>query len=140
MWHYQHFSNDQWDLDWVFERQIATVRIGGRNRKVVMNIGKMGILEAVDAATGEYLFSIDAGTQNVITAIDPVTGAKTIDPSTPSGSGAADSVLSGPLRRSLVAANILQQEHRPALCATDGMVHGDGRENRAAFSARPVQS
>jgi len=80
VWYYQHFRNDQWDLDWVFERQIATVRIGGKSRKVVMNMGKMGILEAVDAATGEYVFSIDAGTQNIITAIDPVTGAKTIDP------------------------------------------------------------
>jgi len=45
-----------------------------------MNVGKMGILEALDPATGAYLFSIDAGTQNVITAIDPKTGAKTIDP------------------------------------------------------------
>ncbi len=80
VWHYQHFANDQWDLDWVFERQLATVRIGGRDRKVVMTMGKMGILEAMDAATGAYLFSIDAGTQNIITAIDPATGAKTIDP------------------------------------------------------------
>lgn len=80
VWHYQHFSNDQWDLDWVFERQIATVKFGGKNRKVVMNVGKMGILDAVDAATGAYVFSIDAGTQNIITAIDPVTGKKTIDP------------------------------------------------------------
>jgi alcohol dehydrogenase (cytochrome c) len=72
--------NDQWDLDWAFERQLATVRVDGRNRKVVMNVGKMGVLDALDAATGQYLFSIDAGTQNIITAIDPVTGAKTIDP------------------------------------------------------------
>jgi alcohol dehydrogenase (cytochrome c) len=79
-WHYQHFRNDQWDLDWVFERQIATMRVGGRNQKVVMNIGKMGILDVLDAATGKFLFSIDAGTQNVITAIDPVTGEKTINP------------------------------------------------------------
>ena len=54
--------------------------VGGTNRKAVMNVGKMGILEAVDAKTGEYLFSIDAGIQNVITAIDPKTGVKTIDP------------------------------------------------------------
>ena len=33
----------------------------------------------LDAATGEYLFSIDSGTQNIITHIDPKTGAKTID-------------------------------------------------------------
>jgi alcohol dehydrogenase (cytochrome c) len=80
VWHYQHLSNDQWDLDWVFERQLVNLRVGGRERRVVMTIGKMGILDALDAKTGAYLFSIDAGTQNVITAIDPKTGAKTIDP------------------------------------------------------------
>ena len=80
VWYYQHLANDQWDLDWVFERQIVNMTIGGRTRKVVMTAGKMAILEAVDAATGEYLFSVDAGTQNIITHIDPKTGAKTIDP------------------------------------------------------------
>lgn len=79
VWHYQHVGNDQWDLDWVFERTLAEMTIDGRRRKVVMNAGKMAILDALDAATGEYLFSIDAKTQNVITAIDPKTGAKRID-------------------------------------------------------------
>jgi alcohol dehydrogenase (cytochrome c) len=80
VWYYQHTANDQWDLDWVFERQIVNLTIDGRRRKVVMNVGKMAILDALDAATGEYLFSVDAGTQNIITHIDPKTGAKTIDP------------------------------------------------------------
>ncbi len=80
VWHYQHLANDQWDLDWVFERQIVTLPIDGVNRKVVMNVGKMAILDALDAATGQYLFSLDAGLQNVITSIDQKTGAKTIDP------------------------------------------------------------
>lgn len=80
VWYYQHAANDQWDLDWVFERQIAELEVDGRRRKVVMNVGKMAILEALDAATGQYLFSVDAKTQNVITRIDPKTGAKTIDP------------------------------------------------------------
>jgi alcohol dehydrogenase (cytochrome c) len=80
VWHYQHLTNDQWDLDWVFERQLVTLKTGGRTRRVVMTIGKMGLLDALDAKTGAYLFSIDAGTQNVIAAIDPVTGRKTIDP------------------------------------------------------------
>jgi alcohol dehydrogenase (cytochrome c) len=80
VWYYQHLANDQWDLDWVFERQIVEMTIDGRRRKVVMNVGKMAILDALDAATGEYLFSVDSGTQNVITRIDPGTGAKTIDP------------------------------------------------------------
>jgi alcohol dehydrogenase (cytochrome c) len=80
VWHYQHVANDQWDLDWVFERQVVNMTIDGRRRKIVMNVGKMAILDALDAATGEYLFSVDAGTQNVISHIDPKTGAKTIDP------------------------------------------------------------
>jgi len=79
-WHYQHLKNDQWDLDWVFERQLVTMKVAGKTRRVVTTIGKMGILDALDAKTGEYLFSIDAGTQNVITGIDPKTGAKTTDP------------------------------------------------------------
>jgi alcohol dehydrogenase (cytochrome c) len=82
VWHYQHVANDQWDLDWVFERQIITIPVNGVLRKVVINVGKMAILDALDAATGEYLFSIDMGLQNVVTAIDPKTGAKTIDPAT----------------------------------------------------------
>lgn len=80
VWYYQHIPNDQWDLDWVFERQIVDVSFEGKTRKAVVNLGKMAILEALDAATGEYLFSVDTGVQNVITRIDPKTGAKTIDP------------------------------------------------------------
>jgi len=80
VWHYQHQANNQWDLDWVFERQIATVSVKGETRKAVMTTGKMAILEALDAATGDYLFSIDSGVQNVVTAINPKTGEKTIDP------------------------------------------------------------
>jgi alcohol dehydrogenase (cytochrome c) len=80
VWYYQHLANDQWDLDWVFERQVANLTVDGRRRKVVMTVGKMAILDVADAATGEYLFSVDAGTQNVVTHIDPRTGAKSIDP------------------------------------------------------------
>ena len=79
VWYYQHVKNDQWDLDWVFERQVVEMTIDGRPRKVVMNAGKMAILDVLDAATGAYLFSVDSGTQNVITSIDPKTGEKRIN-------------------------------------------------------------
>ena len=79
VWHYQHVENDQWDLDWVFERQLVDVEFKGATQRAVMNVGKMAILEAVEAETGRYMFSVDAGLQNVITAIDPESGAKTID-------------------------------------------------------------
>lgn len=81
-WYYQHLANDQWDLDWAFERQIVNIPFRGETRKAVVNVGKLGILDAVDAATGEYLFSIDMGLQNVVSAIDPETGYKTINPDT----------------------------------------------------------
>ncbi len=80
VWYYQHLPNDQWDLDWVFERQIIELPIDGEMRKAVITVGKMAILDALDAATGEYLFSMDMGLQNVVTAIDPETGEKTISP------------------------------------------------------------
>jgi alcohol dehydrogenase (cytochrome c) len=78
MWFYQHFPNDQWDLDWVFERQIVTMKVDGKDRKVVMSTGKLGITEGLDAKTGKYLFSIDAGIQNIISSIDSQTGVKKI--------------------------------------------------------------
>ena len=122
-WHYQHLRNDQWDLDWAFERTLATVRIDGQNRRVVMNVGKMGILDGLDAATGAYLFSIDAGTQNIITAIDPRTGEKTIDPQRLPDPDALDGLLPEPVRRARMAADIVQSGHGPALPAADGVVH-----------------
>ena len=82
VWYYQHLANDQWDLDWAFERQIVTIPYGGQTRKAVVNLGKLGILDALDAASGEYLFSMDMGLQNVVSAIDPLTGYKTINPET----------------------------------------------------------
>ena len=72
-------SNDQWDLDWVFERQIMDLPLKGETRRVVLNVGKVAIVEAVDAKTGRYLFSVDSGIQNVITDIDPETGEKSFD-------------------------------------------------------------
>ena len=80
VWYFQHIANDQWDLDWVYERQLIEIEIEGEMRKVVLTAGKMALYDALDAATGEYLFSIDLGLQNIITAIDPETGAKTISP------------------------------------------------------------
>ena len=82
VWYYQHLENDQWDLDWAFERQIVEITFAGERRKAVINMGKLGILDAVDAATGEYLFSMDVGLQNVVTDIDPVSGKKNINPYT----------------------------------------------------------
>jgi len=80
VWHYQHMANDQWDLDWAYERQIIGLQVAGVMRKVVLTAGKMALFDAVDAATGAYVFSFDMGIQNIVAAIDPVTGYKTVNP------------------------------------------------------------
>jgi alcohol dehydrogenase (cytochrome c) len=80
VWHYQHMQNDQWDFDWAFERQIMMLPVNGDMKKVVVTSGKVGVHDVLDAKTGKYLFSMDVGLQNFITAIDPKTGAKTYDP------------------------------------------------------------
>jgi alcohol dehydrogenase (cytochrome c) len=80
VWHYQHMANDQWDLDWIYERQLIELPIDGVDRQIVLTAGKMALYDAIDAATGEYVFSIDLGLQNLVSAIDPITGAKTLNP------------------------------------------------------------
>ena len=78
-WYFQHFPNDQWDLDWAFERQIVDVNVDGKARRAVITSGKIGIYDAVDAKSGEFLFSIDLGLQNIVSRIDPVTGRKHVN-------------------------------------------------------------
>lgn len=82
VWYFQHIPNDQWDLDWVYERQLAEVSIDGELRKIVFTAGKMALYDMLDAETGQYLNSVDVGFQNMITHIDPVTGDKTRHPNT----------------------------------------------------------
>ena len=49
-------------------------------KKVVVTAGKPGLFDALDAATGQYLFSVDPGLQNLFSAINPVTGEKITNP------------------------------------------------------------
>jgi alcohol dehydrogenase (cytochrome c) len=80
VWYYQHEPGDVWDLDWSFERSVVTLPTATGPRKAIVTSGKVGIIEALDAKTGQYLWSQDLGLQNFITAIDPKTGRKSYDP------------------------------------------------------------
>ena len=73
-WAFQHLPNDQWDLDWAFETQLVKLPGLGGPRTVTLSSGKIGIYEAIDAATGQFVFAYDLGLQNIVTAIDPETG------------------------------------------------------------------
>jgi alcohol dehydrogenase (cytochrome c) len=79
VWYYQHLPNDQWDFDWVFERQIVRMPVNGVVRPVIMTSGKQATYDILDAETGKWIYSKDLGLQNVVSSIDPVTGKKIID-------------------------------------------------------------
>jgi len=86
-WHFQHQANGQWDLDWAFERMVVPLPLKGDTQNVVATAGKQAIFDMLDPETGKYLGSYDLGLQNVVTAIDPKTGAKTVDASLVPGDG-----------------------------------------------------
>jgi alcohol dehydrogenase (cytochrome c) len=86
-WHFQHQANGQWDLDWAFERMVVPMPVKGDTQNVVATAGKQAIFDMLDPETGKYLGSYDLGLQNVVTAIDPKTGAKTVDASLVPGDG-----------------------------------------------------
>jgi alcohol dehydrogenase (cytochrome c) len=89
VWYFQHVPNDQWDYDWAFERQLIPLSVNGTTKTVVVTPGKEAIYDGVEAGTGKYVFSLDLGLQTIITAIDPKTGAKTINPALIPGDGEA---------------------------------------------------
>lgn len=78
-WHYQHLANDQWDLDWAFERHVVQLPVGGRSQPVIVTGGKLAIFDLLTADSGRYLASIDVGLQSIVKSIDPKSGAKQID-------------------------------------------------------------
>jgi alcohol dehydrogenase (cytochrome c) len=50
VWFFQHQPNDQWDLDWAFERQL--IRLPGSSKTVVLTGGKQMIFDALEADSG----------------------------------------------------------------------------------------
>ncbi len=79
-WHYQHLPSDTWDLDYAYERILVDLPYKGSTHKAVVTVGKLGIIEVLDRNTGEWLWHKETVYQNVISAVDPKTGEKTINP------------------------------------------------------------
>ena len=72
-WHFQHVPGEALDLDEVFER----VLVDRDGRRLVLSIGKHGVLWKNDRLTGEFLGATETVFQNAFTHIDPETGAIT---------------------------------------------------------------
>jgi alcohol dehydrogenase (cytochrome c) len=56
VWHSQHMKRDVWDLDWVFEQSLLTLPVNGKPTELVVTGGKTAIFDAMDRATGKYVF------------------------------------------------------------------------------------
>jgi len=80
VWYYQHMNRDVWDLDWAFEQSLITLPMNGKPANLVVTGGKIMVFDAVDRASGKYEFSKDLGLQSLVSAIDPKTGKKIINP------------------------------------------------------------
>jgi len=80
VWYRQHHHRDVWDQDWAFERTLVTLGSGTDARRAVVTSGKTGIFEALDAATGEFLFAHDTGLTNLFLDVDARTGEKRPNP------------------------------------------------------------
>jgi len=69
-WYFQHAPGESLDLDEAFER----VLIDDAGERLVMTIGKPGILWKLDRATGKFIDYKETILQNVFKSIDPETG------------------------------------------------------------------
>jgi alcohol dehydrogenase (cytochrome c) len=79
-WYHQYLPTDSLDLDYVYERLLIDLPVNGQTRQTVVTTGKIGIIEALDRITGEWLWGVETVPQNVVLSMDPVTGAKVINP------------------------------------------------------------
>ena len=86
VWYFQHIPNDEWDLDHPYARLVVETEVSpdpdavewlnggiapGSRRKIVTGIpGKTGIVWALDAATGAFLWAEPTNPQNVVADID----------------------------------------------------------------------
>jgi len=69
-WFFQHAPGETVDLDEVFER----VLVDDGPQKLVLTIGKPGILWKLDRQSGRYIDHAETMFQNVFSSIDPETG------------------------------------------------------------------
>ena len=72
-WHFQHVPGEALDLDEVFER----VLVDRGSERLVLSIGKHGILWKNDRVNGDFLGFTETVYQNAFTNIDAETGAIT---------------------------------------------------------------
>jgi quinohemoprotein ethanol dehydrogenase len=79
-WHYQCTPGDEWDYDAIQHLLLADIRIGARNRKVVMQANKNGYFYVIDRTNGQFISASEMSQVSWATGIDPKTGRPEVHP------------------------------------------------------------
>ncbi len=74
VWHYQINPSDAWDYDSTQPMTLATLRINGKPRHVLMQAPKNGFFYVIDRRTGKLVSAEKIGKVNWATRIDITTG------------------------------------------------------------------
>jgi len=80
VWHYQVCPGEQWDCNATQDMSLATLKIAGKERKVLMQAPKNGFFYVLDRATGEFLSGDPYAKVTWAKSIDPKTGRPVEDP------------------------------------------------------------
>ena len=79
-WHYQCTPGDEWDYDAIQHLLLADIRIGNRNRKVIMQANKNGYFYVIDRTNGEFISASEMSQVSWARGIDPKTGRPDVHP------------------------------------------------------------
>ena len=79
-WYYQCTPGDRWDYDAIQALVLADVRVGNRNRRVIMQANKNGYFYVLDRKTGEFISAAEMSQVSWATGIDRKTGRPTVHP------------------------------------------------------------
>ena len=79
-WHYQVCPAEQWDCTATTDMTLTTLKIGGKDRKVLMQAPKNGFFYVLDRATGEFISAEKIAKVTWAERIDPKTGRPVENP------------------------------------------------------------
>ncbi len=79
-WHYQTTPGDMWDYDSDQTLALASLTVGGRPRKVIMQAAKNGYFYVLDRTTGELLSATNYVPVNWARGVDRETGRPLVNP------------------------------------------------------------
>ena len=80
VWHYQTTPGDSWDYDSANDMTLATLRIDGRERKVMLHAAKNGFVYVIDRQNGQLLSAEKLGTVTWAERVDLATGKPVLAP------------------------------------------------------------